>query len=210
MIHKCRFTARACVHTCTLLPYPVWTDRTKGEHGLKTDARAKGDGAYRGFLLATPPGIDEKGSADLPQLELDYQPTPTTLVNRCRLRVGRVKEDIWEIQLDDNRARVRSIRETQLEEDVRRNFEERTRRTQKQLDLLLKRGMHMHGRGHSTSLVFCLFSSSRCLFIVLAHKKDRRPVAKINRVKMWRELGGQKNRLCKRECSVRLGWIVHR
>lgn len=37
----------------------------------------------------------------------------------------------------------------------------------------------MHRRGLPISLVFCLFSSSRCLFIVLAHKQDRRPVAKI-------------------------------
>lgn len=63
----------------------------------------------------------------------------------------------------------------------------------------------MHGRGHPNSLIFCLFSSSRCLFIVLAHKQDRRPVAKINIVKMWMESGGQKNRLCARE-SVQHAW----
>lgn len=66
------------------------------------------------FLLAAPPGIDEKAaSADLPQLELDYLPTTTTLLNGRGRQAGRVKKDCWELNWDW---------EHQPEEDVRRNF----------------------------------------------------------------------------------------
>lgn len=147
------------------------------------EGRASLDGQAVHVRRATERALMKKPALICRSWSLIINQPPTTLVNVRRRQEGRVKKDCRELNWGDNRPRVRSIRDTQPDEDVGRNFEEQTGRAQKQLDLLLKRGMHMHGRGHPISLVFCLFSSSRCLFIVLAHKQDRRPVAKINRVK---------------------------
>lgn len=60
----------------------------------------------------------------------------------------------------------------------------------------------MHRRGHPISLVFCLFSSSRCLFIVLAHKQDRRAVAKINSENVEGVKRSEEKALCKGKCAA--------
>lgn len=200
MIHKYRYAVRACVHM--LLAAVIF--HLNGSDDLHAGARAKGNGAGWGFFSGPGHQVLMKKLVLICRRWTFISPTTsTTLVNGRGRQVGRVEEDGGELNW------VTIVPKWGEPVTHSQNFERRTRRTQKQLDSLLKRGVHMHRRGHPISLVFCLFSSSRCLFIVLAHKQDRRPVAKINSENVegiWRS---EEKTLCKGKCAARSGWIAH-
>lgn len=204
MIHNCTYAVCTCVCYC-YIPFK----RIKQGASVawrKTGSLVKGDAARRACLTATPPDLGEKATADLPQLELDYQPIPLkTLVNGGRREVGEGEKSVgndngWQL------SPLGSIGGTPPEEDVRRNFEGCDETDAKAIGFTIK-ARHAQERSSYLPRFFSLFSSSKCLFIVLAHKQDRQPMAKTNRVKLWRS---DKQTLCKRECPARLGCLAHR